>query len=245
VLAILAAASLAPAQRVVSAKSGLVYFTIGRVWVDQSQLNSGEIVRQLQTSEILHTARGRAEVLLNPGTVLRLGNNGRLRMDSLALTDANLSLLAGSAVITVMNAPKLDRVKLRIGSGTVILERDGVYRLDSSANLTRLRVFSGRAQVLRDGASTPVVVRRGTSIEMDDLQLAKFDTKDTDALDRWAKARTPVPRGPRPVPPRPSQAGVPPPQPKTSIEASRRTLGLDASGNPILPNASEPFGGDQ
>ena len=97
----LASATLAPAQKIVSAKSGLVYFSTGRVWVDNSQLKSGSIKRQMSSGETLYAERGRAEVLLNPGTVLRLGDMSRFRLDDVRLTDSCVSLLSGSAVVTV------------------------------------------------------------------------------------------------------------------------------------------------
>lgn len=249
-LALCAAAALAPAQPVVSAKSGLVYFSVGRVWVEQSPLRSGQIVRQLKAGELLHTTRGRAEVLLNPGTVLRLGNNSQLRMDDVALVDADVSLLAGSAVVTLTNAPRQDHVKLHLGTGTVRLERDGVYRLDSGPGQARLRVFSGRAEVLRSSSSQPVVVRQGASLEMDDLQVAKFDPKDTDALDRWAQSRPkpPAPRGLRPVPPRMTSRGVPPPpQSGPAQTAAPPTPAQKSADNstPLTPFPLDPNAADQ
>ncbi len=250
IFVLVVAASRAPAQKVVSAKSGLIYFSLGRVWIDDAQLNPGEIFRQLKTTETLRTSRGRAGVLLNPGAVLWLGNNSQLRMDDVALIDSSISLLAGSAVITITNPPKPDRVELHIGGGAVLLERDGMYRFDSSPNQARLRVFSGRAEVRR-GDSPPLSVHQGLALEMDNLQVAKFDTKDTDALDRWAKARPTqsAPGGLRPIPPRVvSRSGAPAqPQTQPAVDPGQRSVAGQSAANPIPfnPFPPNPNGPDQ
>jgi hypothetical protein len=206
------------AQRVISAKAGLVLFVQGRVSVDggplsaaiQSRpLKAGESYRQLKNGESLSTQRGRAEVLLNPGTILRLGDMSRLRMDDVKLTDACVSLESGSAVVTVNYILKTDRFRLISGGSVIVMKRAGVYRLDVAQG--RLRVFSGRAEVRRDGSVANLTVKRGQAVDLDDgLNVAKFDLKDTDALERWANARsrTLVPRGPSLQPRPPSQYGA-------------------------------------
>jgi hypothetical protein len=192
--AVLASAALA--QRVISAKSGLVFFVQGRVSVEDGPLSSGEHFRQLKNGESLSTQRGRAEVLLNPGIVLRLGDMSRLHMDDVKLTDACVSLESGSAVVTVNYILKVDRIRLISGGSVILMKQPGVYRLDAG----RLRVFKGKAEVRRDdGSAASVTVKRGQAVDLDDgLEIAKFNVKDTDALQRWASARSarmPVPRG--------------------------------------------------
>jgi hypothetical protein len=241
---VLATASLAPSQKIVSAKSGLVYFVQGRAWVDNGQLHSGEIVRQLRDGETLYTERGRAEVLLNPGTVLRLGDMSRLRMDDVRLTDSCVSILAGSVVVTVKVLPKPDRVALRIGGGVVVLTHPGVYRFDSGkydVNQARLRVYDGRAEAHRGSAAADVavgtvMVKHGKSVVLDGLQVAKFDIKDTDALQRWAeaRARTPQRRGLQPIPPRLGTAASAQPQ---------KPGGFQGDSSPIVSNLEPPYPG--
>src|ERR1700683_5383271 len=130
------------AQRVISAKSGLVLFVQGRVSVEGGPLKTGESYRQLKDGESLSIDRGRAEVLLNPGMILRLGDMSRLHMDDVKLTDACVSLQSGSAVITVNYILKTDRIRLLAGGNVILMKKEGVYRLDIAQG--RLRVFSGR-----------------------------------------------------------------------------------------------------
>jgi hypothetical protein len=182
------------AQRVISAKSGFVFYVTGRVSIEGGRLKNGESYRQLKNGESLSTERGRAEVLLNPGTILRLGDMSRLHMDDVKLTDACVSLESGSAVVTVNYIVKTDRIRLIAGGSVIVMKQEGVYRLDAG----RLRVFKGKAEVRRDGSAPTVTVKRGQAVDLDDgLKIARFDLKDIDALERWANARsrTPFPRG--------------------------------------------------
>jgi hypothetical protein len=225
---VLAGAGLA--QRVISAKSGFVLYVQGRVSVEGSSLKTGESYRQLNDGESLSIERGRAEVLLNPGTILRLGDMGRLHMDDVKLTDACVSLESGSAVITVNHILKTDRIRLLAGGNVILMKQEGVYRLDMGrldAAQGRLRVFSGLAEVGRDGSPAMVAVKRGQAVSLDDgLTIARFDPKETDSLQRWANARSralaPRTFGPRLQPPRVGwQLKDPAPDPGASTSSSQ------------------------
>jgi hypothetical protein len=212
------------AQRVISAKSGLVLFVLGRVSVEGGPLKAGESYRQLKDGESLSIERGRAEVLLNPGIILTLGDMSRLRMDDVQLTDACVSLESGSAVVAVNHILKTDRIRLLAGGNVILMKQEGVYRLDIAQS--RLRVFSGRAEVRRDGSPGMVAVKRGQSVSLDDgLTIAKFDPKETDSLQRWANARSRTlgPRnfGPRPQPPRVGWRSDPPSGPGSSTSSNQ------------------------
>jgi hypothetical protein len=208
-IVVLASGACAPAQQIISAKSGFVYYVQGRASVEGSgPLPFGTVKRQLTNGETLFTERGRAEVLLNPGTVLRLGNASRLRMDDITITNPCVSMLSGSAVITVNYLPKPDRVELHLGGSIVVLAHVGEYRLDAGTDAARLRVYRGRAEVrhvqAEGDAASSLRVKQGTAVDLGNLVLAKFDTKDADDFERWAEARSRrgAPRSPQPVPPR-------------------------------------------
>jgi len=210
------------AQRVISAKAGLVYFVQGRVSVEGSgRLNTGASLRQLRDGETLYSERGRAEILINPNAVLRLGDMSRLRMDDNTLTEARLCLQAGSAVVIVSEGQtrKPDAIRIDLGGTIVLLKQEGVYRLDASPD--RLRVYDGRAEAFRGDAAARSVVKRGRAAELEDLQVARFDMNDRDAFERWAEVRSiePRPRGfLRPLPP--PQFGAERSTPKNSTSAT-------------------------
>jgi hypothetical protein len=193
------AAGAGIAQDVISAKAGLVYFAAGHVSIAGSgRLASGPVSHQLSEGESLFSETGRAEVLLNPGTVLRIGDKTRIRMDGVELTDTRISIETGSAVITVRQLPKLDRVEIHIGSAVVVMKSDGVYRFDADrlgGSPPRLRVFSGQAETYRkeelssEEGGLKTLAKHGQAVQLQDLLVSKFDRKDTDELQRWADIR--------------------------------------------------------
>src|SRR6202034_2971479 len=90
----------AVAQSVISAHSGLIHFSDGSVFLDDQRVEqkSGKFDQMKNGSE-LRTQDGRAEVLLTPGTFLRIGANSAIRMISNVLDNTRVELLNGSAVV--------------------------------------------------------------------------------------------------------------------------------------------------
>ena len=75
-LATIAMASAASAQEVITAKAGLIHLMEGKVLINGVEAEqTGDKFLSLKESETLSTERGRAEVLLNAGTYLRVGEN--------------------------------------------------------------------------------------------------------------------------------------------------------------------------
>jgi hypothetical protein len=205
----LAMASAGIAQDIISAKAGLVYFVQGSVSIERQRLPIGAVTRRVDQGEALFSETGRAEVLLNPGTVLRIGDLTRIRMDSVELTNARISIEAGSAVVTVRQPPNIDRVEIRIGGAVVLLKGDGLYRFDADSlgvDAPRLRVFSGQAEVHREGdvlsrkGSLKEIVKGGQAVRLQDLQVTRFEGGDADALQRWVETRDTPPEF-RTIPP--------------------------------------------
>ena len=186
----LIAAGAGHGQQVVTAKAGLIYFVRGRVSIaGRGPLTIGAAKPGLKAGETLFSEAGHAEVLLNSGAVLRIGDFTRIRMDSVELTDTRVSVEGGSAVVTVNELPKPDHVEIYMGGAVVVMNSEGVYRFDADeAAGPRLRVFSGQAEVHWQ-ESPKAVVKHGQVIYLRNLQLAGFDRKDADELQQWAAKR--------------------------------------------------------
>src|ERR1700689_1753967 len=89
----------ASAQAVISAKSGLIHYMEGHVYLNDQLIESkfGEFP-DVKENQQLRTEDGRAEVLLTPGVFLRLGENSAIRMVTNRLIDTRLHSLSGSAL---------------------------------------------------------------------------------------------------------------------------------------------------
>ena len=90
------AAWAAWAQPVISAKSGVVAYQEGQVALDGQNVEpSMTHFADVKENSVLTTEQGRAEVLLNPGVVLRLGENSGLKMVTNRLIDTRVELTGG------------------------------------------------------------------------------------------------------------------------------------------------------
>jgi hypothetical protein len=186
VLAFAAGSGAALAQSVISARSGMIHYVEGQVYLGDQLVESkfGSFPAVKENGE-LRTGEGRAEVLLTPGIFLRLGENSSFRMITNRLIDTRLELLSGSAIVEADDIPKDNSVTVVYKDAAVHFAKKGLYRFDSSAG--ELRVFDGEAGVT--AGDKTVEVKEGHLIALDTLAMSKFDKTTTDALNRWSARR--------------------------------------------------------
>src|ERR1700730_316169 len=134
------------AQSVISARSGLIHFSEGSVFLDGQRIQQtfGRFDQMKDGSE-LRTEEGRAEVMLTPGMFLRLGENSAIRMVSSHLADTRVELLNGSVVVESENAAANGPVTILYSDYQVQLREPGRCRIDSAP--AQLRVENGKAEV--------------------------------------------------------------------------------------------------
>jgi hypothetical protein len=185
ILALLVAPAFA--QPVISAKSGMVAKVEGKVLLgDQALEDSATKFPDIKENQIVRTEDGRTEILLTPGVFLRLGENGSVKMLSNRLIDTRVALLTGSAVVEADEIAKDTNVTIACKDAIVYLTKAGVYRFD--AEPARLRVFKGSADV--ELGNSHAIATGGKMVMLGgELAVQRFDTEDTDALDRWSQRR--------------------------------------------------------
>jgi hypothetical protein len=186
-LALAAGSAAALAQSaVISARSGLIHYVEGQVYVGGQLVETKfGVFPEVKENQQLKTEDGRAEVLLTPGVFLRVGENSAVRMITNRLIDTRLEFLSGSAVVEAEDIGKDNSVTLVYKDATVHPTKKGIYRFDAAAG--ELHVYDGLAEVTT-GDQT-VEVKEGHSIALDTLAVHKFDKTATDALDRWSERR--------------------------------------------------------
>jgi hypothetical protein len=187
-LGVLAAGS-ACAQAVISSHSGVVQYVEGRAFLGDKPMDPkfGQFP-DIKENQEFRTEDGRAEILLTPGTFLRIGENSSIRMLSARLTDTRVELLSGSAMVECTEMPKDNAVQLQYRNDTVRLEKQGIYRLDSEP--ASFKVFEGEAVV--NDASGQTILRGGKETVLGAALVASnFDKKpdDQDSLYRWSDRR--------------------------------------------------------
>ncbi len=185
---LLVGASSAWAQQVISAHSGVIHFVEGQVTLE------GKLVQpkfaefpDVKNGQTLASQDGRAEVLLTPGVILRIGENSSFKMLSNNRSDTRLQVLSGEAVVEVGELLSNNAITLVYGDTHIELIRRGLYQV--SADPGKLRVYDGEARVTEGNQS--LVARKGREVLMGAvLDMSGFDVKDVDALMRWASRRS-------------------------------------------------------
>lgn len=180
-------------QLVISAKSGLINHVEGLVLLSGDPVVSKSGAhREMKDGSELRAEDGRAEVLLNPGAFLRVGEHSTVRMVSNNLADTRIEFVAGAAIIEPggrLNGKEnwASSVSIAYRETIVHLRKNGIYRFD--AEPAQLRVYAGEATVDR-GAGTQVV-GAGESIALAiPGPVQGFDVKAIDSLGLWSKRRT-------------------------------------------------------
>jgi hypothetical protein len=190
-VAVMAGASsfVASAQSVISAKSGLIHYAEGRVYLgDQLVENKFGNFPDIKENAQLRTEDGRAEVLLTPGVFLRIAENSSFRMVTNRLIDTRLEFLSGSILVEADELLKDNGVTIVYNDYAVQIEKKGIYRFDSDP--AALRVYDGAVLAQINGKSQEIKEGQLLAMNAGDLKLAKFDKDDVDGLYRWSRRRS-------------------------------------------------------
>jgi uncharacterized membrane protein YgcG len=172
---------------VVSARSGVVSIIDGDVtfkrgksdWeplIEGDELRSGDVVRTAET--------GRVEILLNPGTYLRVAENSEFAFPDLATFRLTLSLLKGAAIL---EASVIDvSIKFTTPEYMFTITRDGLYRFNTTADgRSEMMIRKGRVTV----AGAEIKEGKKVVIEHAPPAIQAFDKKAEDDFDVWSKSR--------------------------------------------------------
>jgi hypothetical protein len=181
---------------VISAKAGGINAITGQASVysrgeaDWQQLM---ITDDLDAGDRVRTAiDGRVEILLNPGSYLRVGGNSEIELSNNALDNLEVRLIRGTAIVEATGA---DGVDLNINISTphtkLAIVRQGLYRLNVvPGDNTELIVRKGR--VILPDSHTKVkggnkVVFNATTVSV--AKLTKEEKKNQEDVDVWSKQR--------------------------------------------------------
>lgn len=175
----------------ISATAGGVNAVSGRVTVtrdgqspqllsNQDNLVSGDVVSS--------GAQSQAEILLNPGSYLRLAENSQFTLIDGSLNNLQLKISRGSAIIEATGTDYVElRIGIVIGQEQVTIVRRGIYRITAQPNSTELLVRKGQVVV----GNARQVVKGGHVITFANgsFLTAKLGKSQPDQFDSWSKER--------------------------------------------------------
>ncbi|HEY8559943.1 MAG TPA: FecR family protein [Pyrinomonadaceae bacterium] len=183
--------SAAASTYVISAKAGGVNYMEGKVSIVRKNGKSGLLLNsdQVEVGDKVSTgADGKAEILLNPGSFVRLGSNAEFEFQSTDLDNLKLRLSAGSAIFEVYADTEF-KVSLDLPDADIVLTKSGVYRVDVLADgsgklsVWRGKVVFGDDETELKAGKTAIIKGKAAA------GVAKFDRDNKDEFDIWSDLR--------------------------------------------------------
>lgn len=179
---------------VVSAKAGGVNAVTGRASMrshGNTEWQQLTIKEDLEAGDVVKTGTdGRVEMLLNPGSYLRVGENSEFELSDNSLDNLEVRLSRGTAIVEVTGDDDED---LLIGITTphtrMSIVRRGLYRVSVvPGDNTELIVRKGR--VMLEGSHTKV--KGGNKVVFSSTSFSVAKVRSTDKkneLEAWSKNR--------------------------------------------------------
>ena len=196
IIAVLSLSTLAQAQNRerfgISAKAGGVNAVSGQVMVKREgqapQLLTSH--DDLVSGDIVRTGFGsQAEILLNPGTYLRLAEDSEFVLVDSTLENLLVKLNRGSAIIEATGPDNVAQyIPIVTAQQKVTIMRAGIYRINATPSATEIFVHKGRIAL---GPTAQDVVKSGKKVVIGGgvPSTAKLTKSDNDDFDNWSKER--------------------------------------------------------
>jgi hypothetical protein len=200
------------AQYLTSARAGFVNRVEGKVFIQRTSTDVAEaseapgrasLGTQMKDGDHLITnGSGRAEVLLSPGSWLRLNSETKMCALQTSFSQMRFELVSGSIIAEVSaeentNISASNPLEIVTPHGSVLIARTGVYRVDSRQGETVARVYKGelylgsRDQVLK---KTALKVSKEKYVVLSNRmsgtpEIAKLNDYYSDDFDQWSVQR--------------------------------------------------------
>jgi hypothetical protein len=172
-LAMLLMLQLGASQFFVSTKAGLVNYVQGDANVKpRYSLKEGEPVRTGSGSA--------AEILLNPGSYLRLGENSEVVLDRIELISVAVRVVSGTAIIEAAGFEQGSPLTVRSGDLEALIVDDGIYKFSDG----KATVLTGKLQV----AGRDYTYKKGWQVSA--VTAGKVDKTLPTDLEVWSRRRS-------------------------------------------------------
>jgi hypothetical protein len=178
-----------PQTYTISARSGVVNYIEGNAFLDGKPISEKALKSTfMNANDTLSTDIGKAEVLLTPGVFLRVGDNSRLQMISPSLTDTQVELKSGEAMLEVDELVKDNHIQVLDHGSSVVVEKTGLYRFTAD-NEPTVAAIEGKAEVRFGDRKLELGKGHETALS-ESLKAEKFDRKKEDDLYAWSNVRS-------------------------------------------------------
>lgn len=174
-----------------TALPGTLNYVEGQASINGQTLDAQSIgSTELQSGETLITGNGKAEILLTPGVFLRVGSNSVVRMISPDLTNTEVAVDQGQAMVEVSEIHSQNDIRIMQDNASTRILKTGLYDFD--ADHDQVSVFDGEARVFAGDRETTVKGGHDVTVDSAKLKSHRFDKDAYEQSDlyRWSSLRS-------------------------------------------------------
>jgi hypothetical protein len=175
-----------------TAVPGTLNYVEGQASMENQTLDSKSVgTAELQDGQVLQTGSGKAEILLTPGVYLRLGSNSSVKMISNSLTNTEVTVRDGEAMLEVDELYHENNLRVSQPGADTRISKTGLYGFDATNG--DVRVFDGKAVVTADDKNVTLKKDHALALNNAKLKATDFDKKEVtqnDDLYRWSSLRS-------------------------------------------------------
>jgi hypothetical protein len=163
-------------QLVVAAKAGLVNYVQGTTNVKATQLVP-------VANPILTGPNGYVELLLTPGSYLRMGNNTEVVLDSVELSNVAVRVVQGVAIVEVVDIDHTFPIQMTTGNVQVKIADPGIYEFGNG----HATVIEGKLLAI----DSDTTFKKGWQVSYSGTYMTrKVSDGEISALDIFSKTRS-------------------------------------------------------
>ncbi len=139
----------------------------------------------------------RVEILLNPGSYLRVAENSIVRINETKLDNVRVALDKGTVIVeSAVFDKKVHALRIETAAGEIAIQKEGLYRFEADPEQTQWMslIRRGKAQWLPEG-KPQVTLKSGKRFQLPvssaggELQYANIRKEQVDNLDNWSMRR--------------------------------------------------------
>jgi len=182
---------------VISAKAGGINAVTGPAMIHargSSEAALLTIKEDLEAGDVVTTGiDGRVEMLLNPGSYFRLGENSEFELANNSLENLEVRLVKGTAIVEATGADDTElSINITTPHARLAIVRRGLYRVNViPGDTTELIVRKGRVML---GDDSHTKIKGGNKVVFSNnshlvAKLSDEDKKRFDEMDAWSKQR--------------------------------------------------------
>jgi hypothetical protein len=184
---------------VISARAGGVNAVTGKTGVPSKGSSIWEqltIKDNLEGGDVVKTGLdGRVEILLNPGSYMRVGENSEFELTSNSLDNLEVRVIRGTAIVEATGAEDTELlINITTPHAKMAIVRRGLYRVNVvPGDVTEVIVRKGRLLLSDPDAKIKAgkkLIFSGNSYSV--AALTDAEKKDVDSFDLWSKDRAHV-----------------------------------------------------